>query len=557
MKKGRRVVAIILGLLLCLTLFASCKKDEPATPTTSGTSPAQPSTSSNTGGGTSASPAAPTPSAASELEAAPPEEPGQTFRDHINVIIDATPISVLNPFAAAGTGMSTNWAYGMIYNRLIEMREDGTYVPALATSWSTDDYQTYIFNLRDDVTWHNGDHFTANDVVWSWATAVADAGGFPSWDYWMRIESARAIDDYTLELVTKTVNVDFYYGLSIMYCGILNERAVAADNEKGWWVGTGAYIVTDFSSRDYVEFVRNDNYWGELPLTRTQRWVYIPEMTTRTIMLQNGEADICFELAETDLDIFSNDPNFIFLRAGGLNCFSLQLNQDKPLMSDHFFKLAVVHALDRDEISLFASGDLAIMMEAGAVWGLTWPHRNNDLPVQPTDLDLARDYLAQSSYNGEEVVLTTALPYNIRAAEAVQQQLGRIGINVVINQLDMAGFTSATVWGENHCDMVIWANLLGASNFGYLNNFRIGAVHNRAKVQIPELEEILLALPTMTDVNDRDAAWKRAQQIVYDDMSCIPIYRRASGIVAVAGTGGLELPAHGLNDLRYMYILEG
>ena len=551
MKKATKAIAIIIGLIMCLSLFAACGGGDDAAVDAGTSAPASASQSPPAQG---AAPSTTPPD--SPILAEAPTEEGANFREHINVIIDATPISVLNPFAAAGTGMSTNWAYGMMYNRLIEMAEDGTIIPALATSWETDDFQTYRFTLRDDVYWHNGDKFTANDVVWSWATAVADAGGFPSWDYWMRIESATAIDDYTLELVAKTVNVDFYYGLSIMYCGILNERAVAADNEKGWWCGTGAYRVVDFSSRDFVEFERNDNYWGELPITKSQRWMFIPEMTTRTIMLQNGEADICFELAESDLVIFDSDPNFMLIRSGGLNPFSLQLNQDDPLMSDENFKLAVVHALDRDEISLFASGELAIFMESGSVWGLTWPHRNNDLPIQAFDLDLAKQYLEASPYNGEPIELTTALPYNIRAAEAVQQQLSKAGINIVINQLDMAGFTAATVWGENKTQMNIWSNLLGASNFGYLNNFRQGAVHNRSKLTNDELESILLALPTMTDVNDRDVAWKRAQQIVYDEMSCIPIFRRSNGIVAVQGTGGLTLPASGLNDLRNLYIAE-
>jgi len=545
----KKAIAIVLGLVMCLSLLAACNNTTSDSP--GGSAPAPGGSTNQTPGGSAPAPTTP------GLEAPPPEDPAVQFAEHIEVIIDATPISVLCPMAPAGTGMSTNWTYGMYYDTLVRYHETDGIVPSLAHSWETSDSQTYTFHLRDDVYWHNGDKFTAHDVVYTWDAAVSSTGGFPCWDYWMRIESATALNDYTVQFVAKTVNVDFYYGMSLMYMGIVNERAINADPEKGWWIGTGAYKVVDFSSRDFVSLVRNDEYWGEIPITKSQNWRFIPEMTTRTIMIQNGEADICFELPEGDLDMFSNNPDFVFLLGGGLNPFSLQLVQDVPIMRDPNFRQAVLHALDRDEVSLFANGALARFLTDGAVWGSTTPHRNTNIPLIQEDLAKAREFLDASSYNGEEIELTTALGYNIRAAEAVQQQLGRIGIKVAINQVDTAGFTSLTQWTDNKTQMVIWSNLLGASPFGFLNNFGPGAVHNRSKLVDDELGELLRNIPTITDEATRDAAWKRAQEIVFEYTTCIPLFHRSNAIVGRAGTGGLYLPASGLNDLRYLYIVEG
>ena len=556
MKKSKKTISLILCLFMGLALLAACSGDSGSG---SGTSPASSAPASSSPGGADASPgggAAQT-TTTPAMVAPAPEEEDVVFAEHIELIIDATAIAVLCPMNPAGTGMSTNWCYEMYFDTLVKLDEPtGAIMPHLATEWTTDDYQTYVFKLRDDVYFHNGDKFTAHDVVNSHRMATTGGGGFPSWDYWMRIETATALDDYTIEFVCRTVNVDFYYGLTIPYNAIVNEKAVEADPEKGWWVGTGAYKVADFSSREYVAFERNDDYWGPLPITKTQTWRFIPEMATRTIMLQNGEADICFELPETDVGMFIDDPNFEVFLSGGLNPNSLHLNQDDPLMADANFRQAVLYALDRDEVSILASGDLALFIEDGSVWGATTPHRNTDIPLIQQDLQKAQEFLDASSYNGEEVVLTTALGYHIRAAQAVQQQLSRIGINVSINQLDLPGFTAATVWTDNTTQMSIWTNLLGSSPFGYLNNFGAPSVHNRSKMQDPEMSELLAALPTMTNEADRDAAWKRAQEITFELNTCIPMYRRANAIVARKGAGGLVLPSNGLNDIRYLFIVE-
>lgn len=534
---ARRIVVFIVILSLFAALLAGCGSSD--TKTSPGDSTSQGSKPADT-----------------KPDASQKPEETKKYAEHIEAIGDSTPIAVINPFAAAGTGNSTNWVYGMIYDTLIKTDEDGKVLPCLATSWETEDYKTYVFHLRDDVVWHNGEKFTANDVIYTWQKALSLGGGFPSWTYWNRIESATAIDDYTLELVAKDVNVDFYYGMGIMYMGIVNEKAVEADPEKGYWIGTGAYKIKDFSSKDFVAFERNDNYWGELPITKTQTWKFIPEMTTRTIMLQNGEADICFETSESDVSVFSDNPDFKVHLVGNLNPFSLMLNQDDPLMADENFKNAVLYGLDREEIALFANGEVALQCPDGAVWQYGMRHRNTDIPLIKQDKEKAKEYLAASSYKGEEVVLTTAIDYNIRAAEAIQEQLAEIGIKISINQMDISGFTSATTWANNKTQMSIWCTLLGASPFGFINSFSKGGTHNRSKLQNAELQALLDKMYTIIDDNERDAAWKRAQEIVFEENCHIPLTYRYQAVIGRATVDGMVMPGNILYDLRYMYKLE-
>src|SRR5690554_6433672 len=73
-----------------------------------------------------------------------------TIRDELVVIIDNTKIAVLDPHNPAASSSSTAWAFHMIYDTLVK-EEDGQFYPDLATSWNTDDWKHFTFQLRDDV----------------------------------------------------------------------------------------------------------------------------------------------------------------------------------------------------------------------------------------------------------------------------------------------------------------------------------------------------------------------------------------------------------------------
>jgi ABC-type transport system substrate-binding protein len=77
--------------------------------------------------------------------------------------------------------------------------------------------------LRDDVTFHNGEKFTAADVIFTWEEAQK-AEGTKAHDRWANIDSVTAVDDYTVKFVLSTPNVDFLYNMSQPQSGIVNKK---------------------------------------------------------------------------------------------------------------------------------------------------------------------------------------------------------------------------------------------------------------------------------------------------------------------------------------------
>ena len=552
---SKRTIALVISLIMLLSLAVACTS-APGTPSVSsgGSSPA----ASPSGGG--ASPAAPSQSAAappspsSTMAEPPPTNPEVKFAEHIELILDGTTIGVLNFNSPAGSGPSPNNLQKVVYDTLLNeaLNEDGSAwiaVPMLAKSWESDDFQRYIFHLRDDVVFHNGDKFTAEDVVFT-CIYSRDNPGSQANNFWQYVTDITALDDYTLQIDLRAVMPDYPDIVTSHFTGILNKRAIDADPEKGIWIGTGAFKVVEFQPNDYVILERNDNYWEAPVPTKSMAWRFVPEASARTIMLQNGTSDICLGISETDMDMFDADPNFEVHSLTHNFPNGIHFNMEDPIMADKNFRYAVLYAIDREEITLAAQGAWGVVETEGTVWGYRTRFRNRALPFIEQDLDKAKAYLAASIYNGEVLELVTANANNVRGSEVLQNQLSRIGINTEINQMDTPGFSAYTLDGDTQ--LIFWSAQLNTSISGVRSAFYPGIANNRARYNNPEVNEMLDRGLTMTDEVAREALYLRVQEIIADDLPVINVFYRVTTAVAADGVGGVTLTPS-VTDLRYLY----
>lgn len=529
MKKYLKFTVLFLCLVLCLSLFVACGDGN-----SDNNSNANTDTNNNN------------------------SEPGPKevkYAEEITVTLE-TPIGVLNFHSPAGTGGPTNMAYRMIYDTLVYSNEDGTFSPMLAKEWETDDWQHITFYLRDDVYFHNGEKFTAADVVYTWEQGL-NAMGTTAYDNWRHVESINVIDDYKIEVKLRNVNVDIFHHLSLIMAGIINKKAIEEDPEKGYHIGTGAYKVKEFATNDRVIFERNDNYWAELPKTKTQIWRYIPETSSRTIMLQNGESHVAFDIPITDVPLFKSDTeNFNVIPVTMNNPYVLMFNMTDPICGDINFRRAVALALDREEIALFTAGEYAIpATEDAAIWGRETEFRATHLEVYPKNLDKAAEYLAASSYNGQEVEIVCPQGNLAKTSEAIQYQLQSIGIKTKINAMDQPSFSSYTKWADNKAQMICWLCLMNLNPSGSPRpNFYPGANNNRARYDNPELANLLDQAPTLTDKAKRTEVLHKVQEMIYEDMPMIKLYWYTSQCVTAKGVGGFFLPSSAMHDMRYTYM---
>ena len=548
----RRLIVILLVLAMTVALMA-CGGGGSESPTP-GASTA-PSASTAPGAST-----APTPTGATggSSVVAPadvstaPEGQDVKYADLIDIIVE-NPISVIDPLNPTATGPGCRTMYITIYDRLIKRAGEGIYEAQLATSWESDDQQNWIFHLRDDVTFHNGDKFTAQDVI-DTVMLSRDAPGTIAADSWRSVEEIEAIDEYTIQITLNDVNVEFLFWLSLPGASILNKAARDKDPVEGAWVGTGPYIVTEFISSDYTVVTANDKYFGTIPLTKQLVFRNVPEMTARPIKMQNGESNVGFDIGSESLYLFVNDPNFSVITFIGNSAHCLLFNMEDPITGDKNFRYAVAHALSRPELALVGHGDWGIPETEGTFWGHSTEFRNHDIPVLEYDLELAKQYLAQSSYKGEEVEIISGIPPTLKASELIQEQLGQIGINIKLFQTDGPTLQSFAKFYDNQAQITHHSCPFTQSASSMRAQVGTGGSSNRASYSNPAVDDLLALAPTIPDPNERAAVYKQIQEIIAEDMPCLNLYWRMYAMVTSGNVGGIIADPDQNHDFRGIFM---
>lgn len=176
-----------------------------------------------------------------------------------------------------GSDFSDTIALVNLYDSLVFPKHDGTVVPHLSTSWeASDDGKEFVFKLREDVTFHNGNPFTASDVVFT-ANRLNTIGEGYAYLYKGVIEKVEAVDDYTVKFVLYEPFGPFVQSLVRMY--ILDEETVMENtdtNDKSYgefgdygkkWLqtndaGSGPYMVKEVKMEEYVLGEQYPDYWG-------------------------------------------------------------------------------------------------------------------------------------------------------------------------------------------------------------------------------------------------------------------------------------------------------
>ena len=546
-KKSRKLIALIIVLIMASGLIAACGGGG-GDSETSGSPSANQSTQPTTTGGTS-----PDFEQQQTGTAEAPEE-GANLADHMDILFDISGLTVVNPNASGATGASSI-IYDLVHDKLLEIRGPGIYVPGLATHWETDDFQTIRFYLREGVTFHNGDPFSAEDVKFTIEIALASPAG-TAWTRLRFIEEVNVIDPYTVDIVYNTPNADYEFEISHWGSGILNQRAYneAPDDFVHWgMVGTGPYRMIEFSSANVIRLERNEDYWGEEPPTRSLAFWSVAEQATRYVMLQTGQVQMVQGLNSEDLDELLGNPDFNVIQDLlhmptylGFN------NQGDAIMMDTNFRLAVAHAINQDDLATVVGGNWTRGWPSGNLWGLRTPFYREDLPRRAQDLTLAAQYLDASVYNGEPIELVAVGDAGQRAAELVQIQLAEIGIDISIEMMDVPSYVEAFAYNPSSTrQMSIFSIGVSPTALGTLRALMYsGSNTNRLNINSELLDRNTDLLATEQNPDRQRELVYEIQQHLYDTLAGIPIYHGVSGLPTVLGVGGFH---HWGDNFRYSY----
>lgn len=412
--------------------------------------------------------------------------------------------------------------YQLVYDRLVYYNPETQQLePMLATSWSSDAAGVeWSFTLRDNVTFHNGEKFKADDVVFTFERGK----GSPQSNvkgYCTAMETITAENDTTLKIKLAAPNSDFLYSLTFPYMCILNRKACESDPENGFLIGTGLWKWEKHEANDYDSFVRNDAYWGQS--TPTERIVarLIPEASTRLIALQNNEIDLCINTSTEELDYVREDPNLdlVAVDTVTLQYMNWNMGHDGP-WQDQNFRLAVAHAINWDEF-LFAAKD-GYATRATTVWSHA-QYGFEKLPGYDYDEALAKDYLSKSNYNGETIKMTGFGAYS-KMALIIAGMLNKIGIKTEQNEVNSTTYSTLAKDGDWDCIVYqISFTVAGSDVERFLFSDTQGRRSFEGSPHEAEIRDLLAKAKVSTDDAERKSLYKQVQELLAEDICVVPL----------------------------------
>jgi peptide/nickel transport system substrate-binding protein len=358
-----------------------------------------------------------------------------------------------------------------VFESLVDVDKQGKPVPGLALTWKPVDNLTWEFTLRQGVTFHNGEPFNADTVLFNldrFYRRHLDTWGIKDVAAATAFEKTHAVvtgwekvNDYTVRISTSEPAPtlwDFIGREPMVPKDYTVQNGVEGLNDKP--VGTGPWKMVEWKRKDHMRFERHESYWGGAPLYKKMRFQVIPEGAARIAALKSGEVDLIEAVPPLDAALLARDPQLQVVSSVQKLFCRLYINGRPPdqydsggtpgLFSDPRVRLAMNHAIDRDGIIKKIFNGYAIA-NASPVATVSYGYA----PQEPYAYDVksAKTLLAQAGWkdtnndgfvdkDGEMLRLDIVFPakhYGQAFDEmtpAVAEMLKAAGINATLKPVD-------------------------------------------------------------------------------------------------------------------------
>ena len=428
--------------------------------------------------------------------------------------------AVVESFDPLNTALNWKLEWHSIFDVLVEFQEDGSLGPALAESWElSEDGRAYIFHLRDDVDFTDGTHFDAESV--KFAVDTIRNGELSSWTA-AYIGEAEVVDEYTVK-INKAASYTKLLEFLSEYLYIVSPTAYQEDPEAFATnpVGSGAYKFKEIGADGYIYMEANEDYYRGAPYFKNLVIRPPLDYSTAIVALQNGELDIVMTVPQNQVEIVENDPNLVAYSASGWSMKSV-IMQGPNFQNDQNLRKAIFYAINRENAIAYDNAPDGATPGKNMYSARMMGDLDGFMDIGGYDVDLAKEYLAKSNYDGRTLKITiTADMADI--AQSVQEDLKAIGITTEINQLDQNAFSAAFVDGSSDITFSSWgcdyASLEEQMGFHAGTGYYGDIVYNT-----PEFDQLLADMANEWDDDAREEMCKKALEMTWDFANIVPIY---------------------------------
>jgi peptide/nickel transport system substrate-binding protein len=404
------------------------------------------------------------------------------------------------------------------------------YKPLLATSYKFIDGKTMELELRQGVTFHNGEAFDADDVVYTLNYVSDPAKGVKTQRNVNWIDRCEKLGPYKVRLYMKK---DFPAALEYLAgpLPIYPNEYYAKVGPEGMAmkpVGTGPYKVTEVAPGKGIAMVKNEAYFDGSPKGKPKigkiNIRFIREMNTQIAELMSGRADWIWRVPQDQADKLARMPKLTVQNAQTMRVYYLtfdaanQKGRNSPV-NDVRVRKAIAHAIDRPTIlKTLVRGASEILNSAcfPSQFGCA-----QDVAVYEYDPAKAKKLLAEAGFpNGCSIDFYS---YRDRPIlEAIMSYLGAVGIKTNLQYLKYPTARDKIRAGEVDMAMMTWGSYSINDVSAIIGNFFIGGADDTSRDQ--QVIDAIKKGDVTVDPEARKAAYRKALQRIADQVYWLPLW---------------------------------
>ncbi len=428
---------------------------------------------------------------------------------------EADPVAI-DPHASSN--FSALQAYDHVYESLTAFDEALNVVPALAEKWDVaDDGKTYTFQLRQGVTFHNGQPLTAQDVKYSLDRAVDPKTAAPFKSWLGPLKETRVADPAKVQLILDAPFPGLLSGLAGNRASAIIPSGIGEkENLKLTAVGTGPFKLAEFVPQDHATYTRNPNYWDSpLPYLDGMTFKVLSEENARLAALQAGQVQYALLSAQM-VDQFKSNSAATVLKQPYAWVAVTYVNVSRPPMDDARVRRALRMAVDSNEVlqkSVFGAGVLSGPIPTG--YG-DWFLPSDSLPYTKPDIDGAKKLLADAGHPdgaGLKVQLKCSPQYPefVSTATIMQESFKKIGVETELLQLEWG--TQNQQYQAGDYQLMNSANTFRPDPDGYVwSYFDSKGNLNAGGFNDPTLDQQIERARSITDKAERKSLYQQIQK---------------------------------------------
>lgn len=415
--------------------------------------------------------------------------------------------------------------YRNIFDNLVTRDKDGAIAPQIATAWKYVDDKTIEFDIRQGVTFHDGSPLTAEDVAYSVARVIDPALKSPQLSQFSQIDKAVASGEGKVTITTKTpypALLAQLVKLSIVPKAYVEKVGAQEFNKKP--VGSGPFQVANRQEGVSTELSANETYWGGKPPFRTVTFRAVPDVSTRIADLRTGQADLVRDIPPDQAISLKDETGMEILSVATERVGYMYINAEAGPTKDVRVRQAIAYAIDRQgliDALLQGYGNPVDIIGAPPVFGYT-----TDVKGYDYDLEKAKALVTEAGAEGAKIEFLTSPSYNRAVVEALQQMISDTGLSVEIQSSDQATFLRRRQGDPANAGSIAigrWSCACQDADGIIYPLFRTGSTW--AKYSNPEFDKAVDAARSTLDENARLIDYKKAYEILRDDVPGIGLYQ--------------------------------